>query len=154
KNSGIVYEILPPTLPPASSDGRGRGGEGAAPPPQRPPPPPSQYPTKPRSPGTVSILVPRFRGRVGRGFCRLIGVGENIRVNLDSYGTFVWLSIDGRTSVRELGKALREEFGSGVEPVYARLAAFLSLLERNGLIHYAAGEKELIPKRHASREPR
>ncbi len=108
----------------------------------------------PKSPGSVSILVPRFRGRLGRGFCRVVGVAQGIRVNLDSYGTFVWLCMDGRTTVREIGAQLREEFGEGVEPLYERLAHFLSLLERNGLITYAKAEKELILKRHASREPR
>ncbi|MGQ9583250.1 MAG: PqqD family protein [Thermoplasmatota archaeon] len=102
----------------------------------------------------MSILVPRFRGRLGRGFCRVAGMEQEIRVNLDSYGTFVWLCMDGRTTVRDIGAQLREEFGEGVEPLYPRLAHFLSLLERNALISYVGAEKELILKRHASRKPR
>ena len=57
-------------------------------------------------------------------------------LNLDAYGSFVWLLIDGKTSVCDLGLQLKEEYGEKVEPLYGRLAHFLSLLERNKLLTY------------------
>ncbi len=95
--------------------------------------------SKPREPGaagTVAISVPRFSGRLGVGFCRLARVSPEFGLNLDAYGSFVWLLIDGKTSVRDLGSHLREEYGDKVEPLYGRLAHFLSLLERNRLLVY------------------
>ena len=95
---------------------------------------------KPREPGaagTVRISVPRFSGRFGQGVLRLAQWNPEFNLNLDAYGSFVWILIDGKTSVRDLGILLKEEYGDKVEPLYGRLAHFLSLLERNKLLTYA-----------------
>jgi hypothetical protein len=94
---------------------------------------------KPREPGaagTVSVSIPRFRGRFGTQVCNLAHIRPDFDLNLDAYGSFVWLLIDGKTTVRELGLELKEEYGEKVEPLYGRLAHFLSLLERNRLLTY------------------
>ena len=80
--------------------------------------------------------MPRFKGRMGRGFCKLIGVKPQFNVNLDAYGSFVWLLVDGKTTVRDLAVEVGTRFGDKVEPLYGRLAHFLSLLERNRLVTY------------------
>jgi len=90
----------------------------------------------PGAAGTVIILVPRFKGALGLGFCRIFRVAPWINVNLDAYGSLVWTAIDGRRTVRQLGEQLKERFGDDVEPIYGRLAEFLSLLERNTIISY------------------
>jgi len=86
--------------------------------------------------GWITISIPRFLGRLGQGFCRVAGLTQHFNLNLDDYGTFVWLSLDGKKNVHQLGVELREKFGEKVEPLYQRLAHFLSLLERNKLIRY------------------
>ena len=86
--------------------------------------------------GWVAIHIPRFRGRLGQGFCRFTGMSQHINLNLDEYGTLVWLNMDGQRTVRQLGLLLKEKFGEKVEPLYWRLAYFLSLLERNKLMSY------------------
>ena len=96
----------------------------------------SARPKDPGGAGTVSIEIPRFKGRLGRGFCKVASISPEINVNLDAYGSIVWLLIDGTTSVRDIGVVVKEEFGEKVEPLYGRLANFLSLLERNNLINY------------------
>ena len=50
-------------------------------------------------------------------------------VNLDQYGTAVWRLFDGKLTVREIGEILKTRFGDTVEPLYARLAAFLKILK-------------------------
>jgi hypothetical protein len=112
---------------------------------------------KPREPGaagTVSVSIPRFRGRFGTQVCRVARIKPDFNLNLDAYGSFVWLLIDGKTTVRELGLQLKEEYGEKVEPLYGRLAHFLSLLERNRLLTYAnlnASDKTWKKKRTAAR---
>ncbi|MBM4248263.1 MAG: PqqD family protein [Euryarchaeota archaeon] len=112
---------------------------------------------QPGAAGTVSISVPRFSGRLGRGFCRLARIRPEFDLNLDSYGSFVWLLIDGKTTVRKLGALLREEYGETVEPLYGRLAHFLSLLERNRLISYlnleAAGKRAGARRKNTAGPP-
>ncbi len=105
---------------------------------------------KPREPGaagTVRISVPRFSGRFGQGVLRLARWNPEFNLNLDAYGSFVWLLIDGKTSVRDLGLLLNEEYGEKVEPLYGRLAHFLSLLERNKLLTYANLPSRPHPKK-------
>jgi len=87
--------------------------------------------------GTITIMVPRFRGAIGLGFCRVFRVAPWININLDAYGSLVWIAIDGRRTVRELGEKLKTQYGEDVEPLYGRLAEFLSLLERNSIISYS-----------------
>jgi len=93
-------------------------------------------PKDPGAAGTVTIRVPRFRGALGQGLCRLFRVAPWINVNLDAYGSLVWTAMDGKRTVRQLGKKLKDRFGEDVEPIYRRLAEFLSLLERNTIISY------------------
>ncbi len=63
----------------------------------------------------------------------LINAPKDSRVWLDEYGAFVWKRCDGRTSVKDIGEALKEEFGD-TEQVYPRLSKFLYDLESNGLV--------------------
>jgi len=55
--------------------------------------------------------------------------------------------IDGKTSVRDIGVVVEEDFGEKVEPLYGRLANFLSILERNNLILYSNLKKDSSKKR-------
>ncbi len=51
------------------------------------------------------------------------------KTELDEYGSFVLRTIDGQTTVEELGTKLKEHFGDNVEPLYDRLATYLHYLE-------------------------
>lgn len=84
----------------------------------------------------ITIAVPRFRGRLGRGFMKAFGIKPNINVNLDSYGSAVFRKIDGKRSVREIGAEIGVEFGSKIDPLYGRLAHFLEILEKNELLSF------------------
>lgn len=84
----------------------------------------------------ITIAVPRFRGRLGRGFMKAFGIKPNINVNLDSYGSAVFRKIDGKRSVREIGAEIGVEFGSRIDPLYGRLAHFLATLEKNEFVSF------------------
>jgi hypothetical protein len=56
------------------------------------------------------------------------------RINLDLVGTNVWQHIDGKKTVKEIGVLLKNDLGSGVEPVYERLQQFIISLQRNKFI--------------------
>ncbi|MBO5092982.1 MAG: PqqD family protein [Lachnospiraceae bacterium] len=57
-------------------------------------------------------------------------------IELDAFGSFVWMQIDGQRSVYEIGKAVKEKFGQDAEPLYERLAKFLHILRSNDFIVY------------------
>lgn len=58
------------------------------------------------------------------------------RIKLDAVGSFAWRRLDGKTTVRELAKATREEFGEDAEPVEGRLGYFVRQLHGEKLVAY------------------
>jgi len=58
------------------------------------------------------------------------------RIRLDRIGSFAWLGIDGQTTVGELARGVRSEFGESAEPVEQRLGQFVRLLRRERFVSY------------------
>ncbi len=49
-------------------------------------------------------------------------------IDLDEHGSFIWLCIDGRRNLIEIGEMVKEEFGEDAEPLYPRLIKFMQVL--------------------------
>lgn len=79
--------------------------------------------------GKATLVVPRFRSRFGRKFCKLIKKPLGIHIKLDEFGSTVWLLCNGKNTVKTIGKVLRHKYGSEIEPVYERIGKFLRQLE-------------------------
>ena len=56
------------------------------------------------------------------------------KVNLDEIGSFFWLNCDGTRTVKEIAELHKNNFGEKVEPLYERIAHFISSLEKNRFI--------------------
>ncbi|MBV8048799.1 MAG: PqqD family protein [Paludibacterium sp.] len=52
------------------------------------------------------------------------------RIELDDYGSFVLLSIDGKRTVEEIGAAMSAQFGERANPLFERLLMFLNHIEK------------------------
>lgn len=57
-------------------------------------------------------------------------------IDLDEFGSFVWTQIDGQRTVYEIGQAVRNKFGDKAEPLYERLAKFITVLRNNAYVVY------------------
>lgn len=55
-------------------------------------------------------------------------------ISFDKYGSLVWLLINGKNSVYQIGKELSVKFGKEAEPLYPRLVKFFAVLKDNGFI--------------------
>lgn len=53
------------------------------------------------------------------------------KIELDQYSSAVFLEIDGKKTVEEVGKKLELKFGQKVNPLYERLLLFLNHIETN-----------------------
>ena len=53
------------------------------------------------------------------------------RIKLDEYCSFVFLQIDGKKTVEEIGKNLESVYGEDSHPLYERLLMFLNHIEVN-----------------------
>ncbi|MEC8877813.1 MAG: PqqD family protein [Candidatus Thermoplasmatota archaeon] len=76
----------------------------------------------------------RGRSRLGRLLERWLRVPQTVRVELDEYGAAAWRAMRNGAPVRQLGEALRQEFGDDAEPLWERLGEFLAIAERGGLL--------------------
>lgn len=63
-------------------------------------------------------------------------------IELDDIGSAVWNSIDGKTSVYDIGEKLLSQFGKKCDPVYDRLIMYLRYLNRKGWISFDRGNQE------------
>lgn len=58
------------------------------------------------------------------------------RVKIQGMGNLIWQSIDGKNTIEDLGKILKEKYGEKAEPLYPRLLKYLSSLEKNKFIKF------------------
>lgn len=54
---------------------------------------------------------------------------KHSKIDLDRFGSFVWLQIDGKRSIFEIGKLVSKEFGKDAEPLYERLSKYFYTLK-------------------------
>lgn len=53
------------------------------------------------------------------------------KIELDEYGSFVFSNIDGKKTVKEIGKELELKYGEKSHPLYERLLIFLNHIDVN-----------------------
>lgn len=53
------------------------------------------------------------------------------KVELDKYSSFVFLQIDGKKTIKEIGSNLEDTYGEDSHPLYERLLMFLNHVEIN-----------------------
>lgn len=50
-------------------------------------------------------------------------------ITLEGMGSFIFTCIDGKRSVFEIGKLVKEKYGQEAEPLYERLSVYMKRLE-------------------------
>lgn len=55
-------------------------------------------------------------------------------IHLEKFGSFIWLQIDGKRDITDIGKLVKEQFGDEAEPLYERLSQYIRALESNEFI--------------------
>ncbi|TDR77932.1 PqqD family protein [Paludibacterium purpuratum] len=53
------------------------------------------------------------------------------RTTMDDYASFVFLSIDGKRSVQDIGEVLAAQYGEQANPLFERLLVFLNHIEKS-----------------------
>lgn len=84
--------------------------------------------------GIVSILEKQDH-KIQNFFRKLkLRIPKYKKMELDVYGSYIFLQIDGEKSVKELGEKLEEKYGEKSHPLYERLLLFLNHIDVN--CHY------------------
>ena len=53
------------------------------------------------------------------------------KIKLDEYGSFIFLQIDGKKTIEEIGENLESEYGDATHPLYERLTMYLNHIHVN-----------------------
>lgn len=61
-------------------------------------------------------------------------IPEYKNISLDEYGSWIFLQIDGKKNVKDIGESLEIKYGDKVHPLYERLLLFLNHINVN--CHY------------------
>ncbi|MGI6027972.1 MAG: PqqD family protein [Candidatus Heteroscillospira sp.] len=80
---------------------------------------------------TIHMVHRGFYAAVAQKF---FGRPRVSHIDLDEYGSFLWLRIDGEKTVGELADALHGRFGQDAEPLYERLVKYMQILRNNSFI--------------------
>ena len=81
--------------------------------------------------GIVTILEKQDH-KIQRAFRKLkFKIPMYKKVELDKYGSYIFLQIDGVKTVEELGIKLDEKYGEESYPLYERLLLFLNHIDVN-----------------------
>ncbi len=83
--------------------------------------------------GTVIVEMENkgFADRIAQIFFKRPVISH---IALEGMGSFIFLQIDGKRSVLEIGSLTGKEFGDEAEPLYERLSVYLRKLEQVGFI--------------------
>ena len=49
-------------------------------------------------------------------------------------GSFIFLCVDGKRSVYDIGQLVKEKYGDEAEPLYERLSVYMKKLEEAGFV--------------------
>ena len=82
----------------------------------------------------VTILVKQDH-KIQKFFRKLkFRIPEYKKTSMDEYGSYVFLLIDGRKTVKDIGENLEAKYGEKAHPLYERLLLFLNHIHVN--CHY------------------
>lgn len=81
----------------------------------------------------VTILVEN-KGFFNRLAQKLLKKPPISYIHLDAMGSFLWLHIDGNSTIYEIAQFVKEQFGEKAEPLYPRLLQYIRTLEDYGFI--------------------
>jgi len=86
--------------------------------------------------GLVTVLVPKFTGRLARRVIVPFLKKPFIRMHLDAVGSTVWLACDGETDVARLAAMVAERFAMEPAAAAERVALFLRRLAGEGAVAF------------------
>lgn len=89
----------------------------------------------------VEIQVPKFKGKVGASFCKIIKRENMFTARLDKIGTCVWKHCDGRRTVQDILTLLEQTFPDEKD-LDQRYFLFLHNMTHLGYINYRARPDE------------
>lgn len=81
----------------------------------------------------ITLIIERNR-KIDKILNKVLKKSINTKINLDELGSFVWENCDGKTSIQEISKRLKQRFGDKADPRMSRLITYIKILLSNKFI--------------------
>ena len=85
--------------------------------------------------GLVEMTVPKFKGNLGKSFCKVIRKENMFTANMDRLGSIVWKNCDGGRTVGQILEIVKKEFPEE-KNVDQRLFSFIQQMGSLNYIDY------------------
>jgi len=80
----------------------------------------------------IVTILEKQEHKVQKFFRKLkFKIPEYKKISLDEYGSFVFLQINGKNTIKDIGESLEAKYGDKAKPLYERLLLFLNHIEVN-----------------------
>ena len=83
----------------------------------------------------VEITVPKFKGNLGKSFCKVIRRDNMFTAKMDRLGTLVWKNCDGGKTVGQILEMVKKEFPKE-KNIDQRLFSFIQQMGSLNYIDY------------------
>ena len=80
---------------------------------------------------TVDMENTGFTNKLAQRFFKTPKVSH---IRLEGMGSFIFLCVDGKRSVYDIGQLVHDKFGDEAEPLYERLSVYMKKLEEAGFV--------------------
>lgn len=90
---------------------------------------------------TIHVVHRGFFARLAQDFFNRPSVSH---IDLDAFGSALWLSMDGKKNVGDLAQMMESRFGKQVYPLYERLIVFLQMLVQQQFITWKKSDWLLL----------
>ena len=84
----------------------------------------------------VTVIVPKFKNELAKKLIVPKLKAADFRINLEKFGSAVWMNIDGKRNVQEIIKMICEKFGDELIQAEERVTKFLFQLYEQKLISF------------------
>ncbi|MBE7021049.1 MAG: PqqD family protein [Ruminococcaceae bacterium] len=85
--------------------------------------------------GIITLCIEN-KGIMNKIAQKLFGKPKLSYIHLDELGSFALALADGKTSILEMGEAVKGKFGEKAEPLYERLAKFFQVMDSYAFIEW------------------
>lgn len=84
----------------------------------------------------VTVIVPKFKNSFAKKHIAPKLKSADFRVNLEKFGSAVWMNMDGRKKVNEIIKIVSDQFGDELIQAEQRVIKFIFQLYEQKLISF------------------
>jgi hypothetical protein len=84
----------------------------------------------------VTVIVPKFKNELAKKLIVPKLKSADFKINLEKFGSAVWMNIDGKRNVQEIIKMICEKFGDELIQAEERVTKFLFQLYEQKLISF------------------